>query len=239
MVNLDKYSSIFVANWKLNGNSSFLKDYYEKLKLNSNNCTIICPPSIYLKSLKTNNENLFCGAQDISSFKEGAYTGELSASMLKDNNVDFCLVGHSERRQHFSETNSSVNSKIANLIEQNIIPVICVGETLEQKDNNLTEEILSTQIKNGIPNSANYKNAIIAYEPVWAIGTGLTPSLDEINKVHDLIKNFDQKFINFKVLYGGSVKSENSKEITELSRVDGCLIGGASLKVEEFNKIIS
>ena len=239
MVNLDKYSSIFVANWKLNGNYSFLKDYYEKLKLNSNNCTIICPPSIYLKSLKTNNENLFCGAQDISSFKEGAYTGELSASMLKDNNVDFCLVGHSERRQHFYETNSSVNSKIANLIEQNIIPVICVGETLEQKDNNLTEEILSTQIKNGIPNSANYKNAIIAYEPVWAIGTGLTPSLDEINKVHDLIKNFDQKFINFKVLYGGSVKSANSKEITELSHVDGCLIGGASLKVEEFNKIIS
>ena len=239
MVNLDKYSSIFVANWKLNGNSSFLKDYYEKLKLNSNNCTIICPPSIYLKSLKINNENLFCGAQDISSFKEGAYTGELSASMLKDNNVDFCLVGHSERRQHFSETNSSVNSKIANLIEQNIIPVICVGETLEQKDNNLTEEILSTQIKDGIPNSANYKNAIIAYEPVWAIGTGLTPSLDEINKVHDLIKNFDQKFINFKVLYGGSVKSANSKEITELSHVDGCLIGGASLKVDEFNTIIS
>ena len=93
MVNLDKYSSIFIANWKLNGNSSFLKDYYEKLKVNSNNCTIICSPSIYLKSLKGNNENLFCGAQDVSSYKEGAYTGELSASMLKDNNIDFCLVG--------------------------------------------------------------------------------------------------------------------------------------------------
>jgi len=105
MVNLDKYSSIFIANWKLNGNSSFLKDYYEKLKVNSNNCTIICSPSIYLKSLKGNNENLFCGAQDVSSFKEGAYTGELSASMLKDNNIDFCLVGHSERRQYFAETN--------------------------------------------------------------------------------------------------------------------------------------
>ena len=109
MVNLDKYSSIFIANWKLNGNSSFLKDYYEKLKVNSNNCTIICSPSIYLKSLKGNNENLFCGAQDVSSFKEGAYTGELSASMLKDNNIDFCLVGHSERRQHFAEKNDNVN----------------------------------------------------------------------------------------------------------------------------------
>ena len=105
MVNLDKYSSIFIANWKLNGNSSFLKDYYEKLKVNSNNCTIICSPSIYLKSLKGNNENLFCGAQDVSSYKEGAYTGELSALMLKDNNIDFCLVGHSERRQYFAETN--------------------------------------------------------------------------------------------------------------------------------------
>ena len=239
MVNLDKYSSIFIANWKLNGNSSFLKDYYEKLKVNSNNCTIICSPSIYLKSLKRNNENLFCGAQDVSSYKEGAYTGELSASMLRDNNIDFCLVGHSERRQYFSETNDNVNTKSSNLIEENIIPVICIGETLEQKKNYLTEEILSSQIKGSIPNAANHQNALIAYEPVWAIGTGLTPTLDEINQVHEFIKNFDAKFRSFKVLYGGSVKSSNSKEINELSHVDGCLIGGASLKVDEFNKIIS
>ena len=239
MINLDKYSSIFIANWKLNGNYSFLKDYYEKLNVNSDNCTIICSPSIYLKSLKGNNENLFCGAQDVSSFREGAYTGELSASMLKDNNIDFCLVGHSERRQYFAETNYNVNIKSSNLIEQNIIPVICIGETLEQKEKNLTEEILSTQIKESIPNSANYQNTLIAYEPVWAIGTGLTPTLDEINQVHKLIKNYDQKFINFKVLYGGSVKPSNSKEITQLSHVDGCLIGGASLKVDEFNIIIS
>jgi len=239
MVNLDKYSSIFIANWKLNGNSSFLKDYYEKLKVNSNNCIIICSPSIYLKSLEGNNKNLFCGAQDVSSYKEGAYTGELSAPMLKDNNIDFCLVGHSERRQYFSETNDNVNIKSSNLIEENIIPVICIGETLEQKEKNLTEEILSTQINNSIPDSANHNNALIAYEPVWAIGTGFTPTLDEINQVHELIKNFDFKFRNFKVLYGGSVKSENSKEINDLNQVDGCLIGGASLKVDEFNIIIS
>ena len=239
MVNLDKYSSIFIANWKLNGNSSFLKDYYEKLKVNSNNCTIICSPSIYLKSLKRNNENLFCGAQDVSSYKEGAYTGELSASMLKDNNIDFCIVGHSERRQYFSEMNENINIKSSNLIEENIIPVICIGETLEQKENKLTEEILSKQINDSIPNSANHLNSLIAYEPVWAIGTGLTPTLDEINQVHKLIKNFNSNFRNFKVLYGGSVKSSNSKEINELSHVDGCLIGGASLKVDEFNEIIS
>ena len=239
MVNLDKYSSIFIANWKLNGNYSFLKDYYQKLNVNSDNCIIICSPSIYLKSLKANNENLFCGAQDVSTYKEGAYTGELSASMLKDNNIDFCLVGHSERRQYFSETNDNVNTKSSNLIEENIIPVICIGETLEQKEKNLTEEILTSQIKDSVPNLANHQNALIAYEPVWAIGTGLTPTLDEINQAHELIKNFDQKFIDFKVLYGGSVKSSNSKEINELRYVDGCLIGGASLKVDEFNTIIS
>ena len=239
MVNLDKYSSIFIANWKLNGNSSFLKDYYEKLKVNSNNCTIICPPSIYLKSNKVNNENLFFGAQDVSYFKDGAYTGELSASMLKDNNIGFCLVGHSERRRYFAEKNNNVNIKSSNLIEENIIPVICIGETLEEKERNLTEEILYTQIKDSIPETANNKNSLIAYEPVWAIGTGLTPTLDEINQVHQLIKNFDDKFKNFKVLYGGSVKSSNSKEINQLNHVDGCLIGGASLKVDEFNIIIS
>ena len=239
MVNLDKYSTIFIANWKLNGNSLFLNEYYENLKVNSNNCTIICSPSIYLNSLKRNKENLFSGAQDVSYYKEGAYTGELSASMLKDNNIDFCLVGHSERRQYFAETNKNVNIKSSNLIEQNIIPVICIGETLEQKEKKLTTEILSTQIKDSVPSLATYHNALIAYEPVWAIGTGLTPTLDEINQVHELIKNFDQKFINFKVLYGGSVKPSNAKEIIELSHVDGCLIGGASLKVNEFNKIIS
>ena len=239
MINLDKYPSIFIANWKLNGNYSFLKDYYQKLNVNSDNCTIICSPSIYLKSLKGNNENLFCGAQDVSFYTEGAYTGELSASMLKDNNIDFCLVGHSERRQYFAETNNNVNIKSSNLIEENIIPVICIGETLEHKEKNLTEEILSTQIKDSIPNLANHQNALIAYEPVWAIGTGLTPTLDEINQVHELIKNFDTKFRNFKVLYGGSVKSTNSKEINDLNHVDGCLIGGASLKVDEFNIIIS
>jgi len=158
---------------------------------------------------------------------------------MRDNNIDFCLVGHSERRQYFAETNNNVNIKSSNLIEENIIPVICIGETLEQKEKNLTEEILSTQIKDSIPNLANHQNTLIAYEPVWAIGTGLTPTLDEINQVHELIKNFDTKFRNFRVLYGGSVKSSNSNEITELSQVDGCLIGGASLKVDEFNTIIS
>ncbi len=239
MVILDNYSSIFIANWKLNGNSGFLKEYYEKLKVNSDNCTVICSPSIYLNYLEVKKDYLFSGAQDVSYYKNGAYTGELSASMLKDNNVNFCLVGHSERRQYFSETNNNIMIKSENLIDQNIIPVICIGETLEDKNNNLTEEVLSKQIKNSIPHVSNNQNTIIAYEPVWAIGTGLTPNLNEINQTHELIKNLVNKAKNFKVLYGGSVKSTNSKEINDLNQVDGCLIGGASLKVEEFNLIIS
>ena len=239
MVNLNKYSSIFIANWKLNGNLSFLNKYCENLKINSNNCTIICPPPIYLKSLKINKEGLFCGAQDISRFNEGAFTGELSASMLKDNNIHFCIIGHSERRQYFNETNENIKIKGENLINQNIIPVICIGETLEQKKENQTENILCKQISECIPDLANNKNAIIAYEPVWAIGTGLTPTFNEINMVHGIIKNFDSKLSHFKVIYGGSVKSNNSKEIKALNHVDGCLIGGASLKVDEFNTIIS
>jgi len=239
MVNLDKYSSIFIANWKLNGNSSFLKDYYEKLKVNSNNCTIICSPSIYLKSLKGNNENLFCGAQDVSFYKEGAYTGELSASMLKDNNIHFCLVGHSERRQYFNEKNETVNLKSNNLIENNIIPVICIGETLEEKEKNLTKDVLQKQVIDCVPDKSYFDNTLIAYEPIWAIGSGLTPTLEEIDEVHEFIKNINNKFNQFKILYGGSVKASNSEEINGLRNVDGCLIGGASLKVDEFNSIIS
>ena len=239
MLNLDKFPSIFIANWKLNGNIDYIKDYYQKLLINSNNCVVICSPGIFLNILKNNNENLFSGAQDVSIHNEGAFTGEISAKMLAENNIKFCLVGHSERRQHFKESNKSVNIKCKNLIENNIIPVICVGETLEEKQKKLTSTVLNKQIIECVPDNANFQNTIIAYEPIWAIGSGLTPSLDEIEQVHKFIKNLDKKFNNFKVLYGGSVKATNSGDITNLQTVDGCLVGGASLKVDEFNSIIS
>ena len=239
MINLNVFSSIFIANWKLNGNLAFIKDYFEKLEYNSNNCTVICSPNIFLNKLNRDNKNLFSGAQDVSIFNEGAYTGELSSKMLKENNVSFCLVGHSERREYFEETNQNINKKINNLIESEIIPVICIGETLVQKEQGITNQILSTQIEQCIPVQSNYKNTIIAYEPIWAIGTGLTPSINDIQDVHAFIKSIDNKLNNFKVLYGGSVKSTNSKEIVNLKNVDGCLIGGASLNIGEFNTIIS
>lgn len=239
MLNLSIFSSIFVANWKLNGNIEFIKEYYQKLIPNSKNCIVICSPNIYLNQLKSNNKFLFSGAQDVSMYNNGAYTGELSSSMLLDNNINFCLVGHSERRQYFNESNEAIKIKSTNLINESIIPVICIGESLEEKKSDKTKEILKKQIENCIPEISNHQNTIIAYEPIWAIGTGLTPSISEIDEVHQYIKNINDKFINFKVIYGGSVNSSNSANINNLNNVDGCLIGGSSLKVDEFNRIIS
>ncbi len=239
MINLSNFSSIFIANWKLNGNIEFINQYYEKLLANTTNCIIVCSPSIYLSHLRRNNKNLFSGAQNISIYNEGAYTGELSAKMLVDNNVQFCLVGHSERRQYFNEINETIEIKSKNLIQNNIIPIVCVGETLEEKEKKITKEVLTKQIKESVPNIANFENTIIAYEPIWAIGTGLTPTYEDIEEVHSFIKNIDEKFNKFKILYGGSVKASNSQAINTLKSVDGCLVGGASLKVDEFNSIIS
>ncbi len=238
MVNLSDFSSFFIANWKLNGNIDFIKDYFSKLQLNSKNGVVICAPNIYLNLLQKNNKNLFSGAQDVSKYHEGAFTGETSVNMLNDLGVDFCLVGHSERRQYFHENNREVLSKSNNLIEKKIIPVICIGETLEDRQKKITKNVLSKQLEECVPSNSNFQNALIAYEPIWAIGTGLTPKLDEIDEVHDFIRNFDKKFKNFKILYGGSVKASNSIDIVSLNNVNGCLIGGSSLKIDEFNKII-
>ena len=239
MMNFDNFSSIFIANWKLNGDIQFIKEYYQKLIPSNNNCVVVCPPNIFLNQLKTNHSTLFSGAQDVSIYNEGAYTGEISAAMLNDNNIKFCIVGHSERRQHFNESNKAVNLKSINLIKNKIIPVVCIGETLEEKEKKITKEVLLNQINESIPAISNNQNTIIAYEPIWAIGTGLTPTLDDINEVHSYIRNIDKKFNKFKILYGGSVKSSNSADINQIKNVDGCLIGGASLKVNEFNTIIS
>ena len=238
MVNLSDFSSFFIANWKLNGNKSFITEYIKKLQTNTENCLVICPPTIYLNFIKIKYKNLFIGSQDVSIYNEGAYTGEVSVNMLVDNDIKFTIVGHSERRSYFNETNKNILIKSDKLIEKNIIPIICIGETLEQKEKNLTKEILSRQLDECIPTTSNYKNSLIAYEPIWAIGSGLTPTIEQIDEVHSFIKNYDNKYNNFKILYGGSVKSSNSKQITKLENVSGCLIGGASLNIDEFNKII-
>lgn len=240
MIKLDNFSSFFIANWKLNGNFQFIDQFITEISLprDRSKCVVICPTSIYLDYMSKNKTEFYVGAQNVSQHKDGAFTGEISADSLSDLNVNFCIVGHSERRQFFFEKNKEINHKSENLIKNNLIPVICVGETLEDKEKGITNDILEEQLTKSIPISSNFQNTIIAYEPIWAIGTGLTPTNEEINDTHSFIREHNAKFNKFKIIYGGSVKSNNVKEITSLFNVDGVLIGGASLKSDEFTKII-
>ena len=232
-------NKIIAANWKMNGSEELMKEFSQLTRAKHNDI-IICPPFTLLDSAKTILPNFIkIGAQNCSEEEKGAFTGEISASMLQEKSVSHVLLGHSERRTLFNETDDMILKKVKAAINSKLTPIVCIGETLSEKEANKTLKVLDSQINGSLAKIEPNEQVIVAYEPVWAIGTGLTPTLDEINQVHELIKNFDQKFINFKVLYGGSVKSSNSKEITKLSHVDGCLIGGASLKVDDFNTIIS
>ena len=240
MLKLSNFSSFFVANWKLNGNLQFIDQFISNISLPNNNskCVVICPTAIHLDYLSKNKNGFYVGAQNVSEHEEGAYTGEISVRSLIETNVDFCIVGHSERRQIFKEKDQDINLKSQRLVANNVIPIICIGETLEQKEKGITNTVLEEQLMNSIPSSSTFENTIIAYEPVWAIGTGLTPTIDEIDETHRFIRSHNDKFNKYKILYGGSVKASNAKEITHLANVDGALIGGASLKSEEFTKII-
>jgi triosephosphate isomerase len=218
----------------------FIDQFIDKLKIPNDNskCVVICPTSVHLDYLRRKKNNFYVGAQNVSEYEKGAYTGEISCNALSDLSIDFCILGHSERRHIYNETNNDVCLKSSRVIEHQIIPIVCIGESLKEKEHGKTNDILSKQLEDSIPASSNSDNTIIAYEPVWAIGTGLTPTLEEINKTHQFIKNYNSKFESYKILYGGSVKTNNAKEIVSLSNVDGVLIGGASLKFDDFTKII-
>ena len=240
MLEIDNFNKIIVANWKLYGSFSFIKSYLKNIKFDSvreqTKCVIICPPFPFINQI--NSQDLLIGAQNCSIYIEGAYTGEISTKVLKDIGCDFCIIGHSERRSLFAETDEIISKKIINCIQDQIIPILCIGESFEEKQRNRTKEILINQIKKSIPNEANGSNIIIAYEPIWAIGTGFTPTLGEIHEIHSFIKEEILQSKKFKILYGGSVKSSNCKEILAQENVDGILVGNASVNINEFNKII-
>ena len=240
MIKLSDFSSFFVANWKLNGNFQFIDEFINNLMLpkDPSKCVVICPTAIHLDYISKNKNGFYVGAQNVSEHEEGAYTGEISVHSLSDLNVNFCIIGHSERRQIFKEKNEEINLKSERLIDNGLIPIICIGETLEQKEKGITKKVLEEQLMNSVPSSSNFENTIIAYEPVWAIGTGLTPTIEEIDETHRYIREHNDKLNKYKILYGGSVKANNAREITGLLNVDGALIGGASLKSEAFSKIL-
>ena len=241
MLEIREFNKIIVANWKLNGSNDFLEAYFEELdskNLRLNVCGVICPPTAYIQNCYSKLHSLYLGAQDCSKFKEGAYTGEISALMLSENNCVFCIVGHSERRQVFNENNEDIKVKAEQLLNEKIIPIICIGETLEQKKMNKTHDVLKKQVINSLPQKSSKESVIIAYEPIWAIGTGMTASLEEINNIHKYLKKDIKEIEDYKILYGGSVNSKNASEIMNLENVDGVLVGGASLKADQFSEIL-
>ena len=219
MLEIEKFDKIIVANWKLNGLNSFIQAFVDNIdfkKQRENDCLVICPPFPYINNFKTIKCHL--GAQDCSIYTEGAYTGEVSAKILKDIGCDFCIVGHSERRLFYNENNLNISKKVHQCVDEEIIPILCIGETLEQKNKKQTKEILINQISECLPKKI-YQNIIIAYEPVWAIGTGLTPTLNEIKEIHEFIKKNIKHVNKFRILYGGSVKSSNFREIISINGV--------------------
>ncbi|MEE2774854.1 MAG: triose-phosphate isomerase [Pseudomonadota bacterium] len=240
--------SLVAGNWKMNGDTQSLEMIKKISKLDfHNNCDVaICPPATLLMEAvrKTSESPLMIGAQDCHHLEKGAYTGEISAKMLQDLGVKIVILGHSERRLHCHETNQLIRRKATAAHKSNILPVICIGESETEKESGLTEAVVIEQIADSMPDTSNHLNTVIAYEPIWAIGTGKTPSLEEIYRVHTAIRNHVRKnngediARQIRILYGGSVKSDNSKEIFEIADVDGALVGGASLNSEEFSSIV-
>jgi triosephosphate isomerase len=232
---------IIIANWKMNLN---LDDAFSKTsalnKRNSSAQFILAPPTPYLAYLAKNcKKTSFC-AQDVSDISGyGAYTGESSANIIKSCDVNYAIIGHSEKRTIMKDSNMTVRKKAENCIKAGITPIICIGETLESRKNNNYREFILEQISESIPDNAT--NIIIAYEPIWAIGTGILPTTEELSDIFDFIKNnsaISQVARNAQLVYGGSVNSRNYKEIISIKGVSGVLIGGASLDDDELNSIL-
>ncbi len=209
---------------------------------------IVCPPYTALcdVSRAINGSNISLGAQNVYFEESGAFTGEIAPSMLLTIGVSYVIIGHSERREYFSETDQIVNDKVKLALKSGLIPIVCVGEVLEDRENGKTEEVVGAQIDGSLKglSSDQMKKVVIAYEPVWAIGTGKTASPEMAQEVHrfirDRLKNiFGDVADTVSILYGGSMKGSNAAELIAQPDIDGGLIGGASLKAEEFLKIIN
>ncbi len=242
--------NLIIANWKCNPSnlkeSKKLFDSYKKqMRSCSNIDLVVCPPFPYISILKEKIRNIFLGSQDCF-YKEGAFTGEVSCSMIKSVGVDYVIVGHSERRSIFNESNEEINKKVKDTLDKKMTPILCIGEDEKQRENNETFDILKDQIGEGLEKISKdkIKNIVLAYEPIWAIGTGKFAEPEKIQEV----KIFIKKLINNKygvktsqsirIIYGGSVDSNNVCSYISESKMDGVLVGGASLKKEEFLKML-
>ncbi len=233
-----------IANWKLNGSKEFnhhwALEFFRNFNGNNYSSIGIAPASLYIDHLKAvlADHDIMVGSQNIDMEQTGARTGEISASMIKDLGCAFSIVGHSERRILFHETNHMICQKLIQANNNSLIPILCIGESADENQRNNTYKVLEEQIIEALGNANELSSLIIAYEPVWAIGSGKTPNPEEINSVHEMIKDVVQsrfpKIDLESVLYGGSVNLKNASYLFEQKNIDGALIGGASLDGREF-----
>ena len=236
---------IIAGNWKMNGK---LENLLEIKKISNEFARskieiIICPPFTLLSAASEIAKNVYLGAQNLHPESEGAFTGEISADMLVDLGVKYSIIGHSERRNEHNETNEIVARKVKISLEKKLQTIICIGETELQRKEKSTLEILEKQLLESLANNTNSEKLIVAYEPIWAIGTGLIPEVSEISKIHDflrvrLVELYGSSASYIPLLYGGSVNGSNASEIFNVNNVNGALVGGASLSFEKFAPII-
>ena len=241
--------SLVAGNWKMNGLKESMGEFEKLAGLLSTNAAadcdvLICPPFTLVSSFATSGiTGVSVGAQDCHTAVSGAHTGDISAEMIADTGAGYIIVGHSERRADHGESSELVAGKAAATHRANLKAIICVGETEQERDAGETLDVVLGQVTASIPDTANADNIIIAYEPVWAIGTGRTPTTDDVAEVHAAIRNalvekYGDAGEGIAILYGGSVKPANAVELMSVANVNGALVGGASLKASDFNGII-
>jgi triosephosphate isomerase (TIM) len=240
---------LVAGNWKMNGTTAMLKEprllagMLKDVKLKCE--VMVCPPATLIRKVKSvmKGSKIKVGGQDCHAAASGAHTGDISAEMLKDAGCTAVIVGHSERRSNHAETDAMVAAKARAAHRAGLTAIICVGETLEERKAGKTLEVVSRQLKGSLPEGASAGNTVIAYEPVWAIGTGLTSTVAEVAEVHSHIRGdlgtlMGTDGAGVRILYGGSVKPSNAAELMNAAHVNGALVGGASLKAADFIGII-
>jgi triosephosphate isomerase (TIM) len=245
---MGRMKKLAAGNWKMNGTRTSLAEVEALLAAHpAPTCEmLLCPPATLIARMATMaaGSALLVGGQDCHPKPQGAHTGDISAAMLKDAGATHVILGHSERRTDHGETDALVRSKAEAAIDAGLIAIVCIGETEAERDAGRTLAVIGTQIDGSIPMGATADTLVVAYEPVWAIGTGRTPTLSEIAEVHSFLRGRLRGLIGdqantVRLLYGGSVKPSNATEIFAVPHVDGALVGGASLKAADFGAIIA
>ncbi len=244
---------LIAGNWKMNNVSSQAKELVLELKELagkefSNGCVVVCPPFTVLRDVYEviKDSAIKLGGQNMYWEEKGAFTGEISPEMLKDAGCNFVIIGHSERRKYFSETNETVNKRVKSALKHSLTPIICVGETLEEREADKTLDVIKSHVTGALEglSKEDVQKIVIAYEPVWAIGTGRTASPEQAEEIHKYIRDLvsslysESEAENLLILYGGSVKPSNVEELIKQEDIDGALVGGAALKADSFSEIV-